>query len=403
MTQIAHRPDTYDNRSETRLAVQQPHAGLAMSFEDLSERVKALSQFYNNLMQEGTDYGKIPGTDKPTLYQPGAQLLDAVFGNVPKFDTLASSIFDYEKGFFSYDVKCFLVSKATGEVVAEGIGNCNSREEKYRWRNARPTCLQCGEELRRSKDKPEYYCWVKTGGCGATYSTGDDRVTPPGRVENDDPYSLLNTLCKMAQKRAHIASTLNATGAGRIFTQDLDEMPGFGEPTQASQETPQQAPHQQQQRPPAAQSARQEPHSAPQRRSESQSGPTTPQQAQKPTSERSGTVQGDSEPVEPAPARGPYHASQNPASEADKVAAADALEAIRQGFEPDFEACLAIWKGSDLPHLPKPYAKRNAEHYAHWFSIYEGLVNKDDSEDDDDDPLVDNDARETSFPRGGGD
>jgi hypothetical protein len=33
-----------------------------------------------------------------------------------------------------------------------------------------------------------------------------------------------NTILKMAMKRAHIAATLNATGASRIFTQDVEDM-----------------------------------------------------------------------------------------------------------------------------------------------------------------------------------
>ncbi|MCC7371086.1 MAG: hypothetical protein IT306_21910, partial [Chloroflexi bacterium] len=48
-----------------------------------------------------------------------------------------------------------------------------------------------------------------------------------GRVENEDTASLENTVSKMAQKRAHIAATLNATGASRIFTQDLEDLPQF--------------------------------------------------------------------------------------------------------------------------------------------------------------------------------
>src|SRR5678810_73797 len=114
-------------------------------------RVTELDQFYREVMQEGTDYGVIPGTAKPTLYQPGAQLLDQIFGLTPTFEVTASSTIDWARPipFFHYIVVCRLVSRRVGEVVAEGIGSCNSHEDRYRWRNAKPTCPECDKELFR--------------------------------------------------------------------------------------------------------------------------------------------------------------------------------------------------------------------------------------------------------------
>jgi hypothetical protein len=48
--------------------------------------------------------------------------------------------------------------------------------------------------------------------------------TPQYRIDNPDPMELDNTILKMAMKRAHIAATLNATGASRIFTQDVEDL-----------------------------------------------------------------------------------------------------------------------------------------------------------------------------------
>src|SRR6185295_8317112 len=107
----------------------------------------------------GTDYDTIPGTPKPSLFQPGAQLLDAIFGLVPKFEELEGTIRDYDKGFFAYEIRCALISKQTGETAAEGIGSCNSMEGRYRWRDAKPQCPTCGYELRISNRDPEWYCW----------------------------------------------------------------------------------------------------------------------------------------------------------------------------------------------------------------------------------------------------
>src|SRR5687767_11021203 len=206
-----------------------PPADLALSFAEMRQRVEQLDEFYRGVMQRGTDYDLIPGTPKPSLLQPGAQLLDAIFGLAPIFEELPGSLEDFEQGFFAYKIRCRLVVKATGWTAAEAIGSCNSKENRYRWRDARRRCPECGAEA-ITKGRAEYgggwLCWKKTGGCGAKYRDGDEAIEGQavGKVENDDPYTLANTILKMAQKRAHVCATLNATGASRIFTQDVEDM-----------------------------------------------------------------------------------------------------------------------------------------------------------------------------------
>lgn len=222
--------ETNPAAQETRLAtLSQPAPGWALSISEMAARVTAVEQLYREVMKPGIDYDTLPGTQHPTLLQPGAQLLDLVAGYVPTFEVLPSSIVDFQVGFFHYEVRCKLVSKATGEVVAEGLGSCNSREDRYRWREARRVCPTCGAAA-ISKSREEYgggwYCNRRANGCGARYDRDDDRIVRQrhGRIENDEPYTLANTLLKMAQKRSHIAATLNATGASRIFSQDLEDM-----------------------------------------------------------------------------------------------------------------------------------------------------------------------------------
>lgn len=229
---------------DTVTEIARPSSGLALSFAEMTMRVAQLDQFYREVMQEGTDYGKIPGTDKPTLYQPGAQMLDQIFGYAPFFEILPSSVIDWDRPipFFHYVVMCRLVSRRTGEVVAQGIGSANSMEDRYRWRRARQTCPQCSKEtIGRSKAEfgGGYFCNAKNGGCGTSFKANTDGARridkqPAGRVENEDTASLENTLSKMAQKRAHIAATLNATGASRIFTQDIEDLPQFQQAMQAT-------------------------------------------------------------------------------------------------------------------------------------------------------------------------
>src|ERR671927_1305732 len=132
-----------------------PPAELALSFAEMRQRVEQLDEFYRGVMQRGTDYDLIPGTPKPTLLQPGAQLLDAIFGLAPIFEELPGSLEDFEQGFFAYKIRCRLVVKATGVTAAEAIGSCNSKENRYRWRDPRRRCPACEVEA-ITKGRPEF-------------------------------------------------------------------------------------------------------------------------------------------------------------------------------------------------------------------------------------------------------
>ena len=112
-------------------------------------------------------------------------------------------------------------------MVAQGYGEANSWEERYRWRLAKATCPKCGREgLVKGKEdgklKGKWWCPSREGGCNSTFEAADPAVTPPGKVENSDPWGLANTLVKMGEKRAHVDVILRATGTSGFFTQDED-------------------------------------------------------------------------------------------------------------------------------------------------------------------------------------
>lgn len=207
--------------------------GYALAVQEMAARIQAVEQLYQHVMVDGVDYGVIPGTDKPTLLQPGAQLLLQLIGAVPTFE-LIERVEDWDRRFWHYVVRCRLISRATGEVVAEGLGSCNSREPRYRWRQAKRTCPQCGQAS-IIKGKAEYgggwICHRRQDGCGARYEDEDARITaqPVGRIENEQIEEVVNTLLKQATKRSLVAAALNATGASRIFTQDTEDLSEHGE------------------------------------------------------------------------------------------------------------------------------------------------------------------------------
>ncbi len=245
-------------------AQQADDLGLAfvVTAPEAKRRIEELQGFIRDVMIENEDFGTIPGTPKPTLYQPGAQKLCEIYGLAPTFIVMQRIEIWEGNGLFSYEVLCRLVSKRTGLVVAEGLGSCNSKEGRYRWRNGQRHCPHCMQEA-IIKGKVEYgggwVCFRAKGGCNAKFNEDDPLIVSQsvGRVENDDIFSMVNTFLKMAMKRSHVAATLCATRSSGIFTQDMEDLPdgdGFQDDGAPRQQRPAQqrtgnGGRQQQQRP----------------------------------------------------------------------------------------------------------------------------------------------------------
>lgn len=208
-----------------------------MSMPQALERRDVVIAAITRLMREGEDFGLIPGAGngkKKSLFQPGAQKLDNLFGLVPTYQIVDKELDwtgDNHGGepFFNYEVSCILMR---GDFqMGEGLGQCSSWESKYRWRKTERTCPACGKEnIRKSKDG-SWYCWKKTDGCGATFKAGDQAIEgqETGRKPNPDIHDQVNTILKMAEKRAHLLATINATSASEFLTQDVMPEPDSAE------------------------------------------------------------------------------------------------------------------------------------------------------------------------------
>lgn len=154
--------------------------------------------FIKEVLEEGRDYGLIPGVDKPSLLQPGAQRINVGFGVIPHYTTIEverdhDRVVEWSKrkkiyenkqwtggwsiesgtsiGVYRYVVRCELVHRETGIVVGESLGACSTLEAKY----------------------------------------------------IDRPRESENTCLKMAQKRAFVGATLTCYGLSDEFTQDVED------------------------------------------------------------------------------------------------------------------------------------------------------------------------------------
>lgn len=194
------------------------------------EKRNTLIEFVRAVMAQGVDYGKVPGTDKDTLFKPGAEKLCTLFSYLPSYEAV-EKVEDWTgadhngEAFFFYHYKCSIADQS-GRIIATGEGSVNSWEKKYRYRDAKPVCPHCGQPtVYKSKDTG-YFCWKKHGGCGATFPDGDPQITsqPVGKVPNPDIFDAVNTMMKMAQKRALVAAVLLACNASEFFTQDVEDL-----------------------------------------------------------------------------------------------------------------------------------------------------------------------------------
>lgn len=203
----------------------------AMSIESLLGQVKLIQDVMDKVMQKDEHYGTIPGTKKPSLYKAGAEKLCLTFRLNPDYDIIREV---RDKDFIAYTVKCTLTHIPTGQNIASGIGSCNSRELKYRYRfieesTGVPVPKKYWQAKKNGDSKEMKRCLQipnrEAENLRATKIDGQWVIAKSEKVENDNPWDLDNTLIKMSCKRSLTAATLNATAASDIFTQDVEDLP----------------------------------------------------------------------------------------------------------------------------------------------------------------------------------
>lgn len=189
---------------------------------ELVERLNVIKEAMATAMVQGVDYGRIPGTDKPTLWKPGAEKLAVLF----QLDIqTATELLWAPDAHLTVLAHTTVFHAPTGSRLGGGEAACSTREHNYAYRKQERTCPHCGAAS-VIKGKEEYgggwLCWAKKHGCGAKWSDGDPAIEsqPTGEIDNPDLPDLWNVVIKMAKKRAIVDGVLLVTGASAIFTQD---------------------------------------------------------------------------------------------------------------------------------------------------------------------------------------
>ena len=145
-------------------------------------KIGQFQQVVQKQLKQNHDFGVIPGTPKPTLLKPGAEKILMLLGLRSEFDVVDSTR-DFEKGFFQYQVKCSLYK---GDMlITQGLGAANNREKRYL---------------------------------------------------KQDPYSVDNTVLKMAKKRALVDAALLVGSLSDLFSQDLEDIDLTGQKASPQQQ-----------------------------------------------------------------------------------------------------------------------------------------------------------------------
>jgi len=172
-----------------------PSAMPPFGLSEIRKRTQAVQEVMRGVMKEGTHFGTIPGTPKPSLWKAGAEVLCLTFRLAPLLESQVT-VDDPEGewgytsfkrdgsivngtcvGFFEVEASC-TIQGPPGVVLSRCSARCNNREAKYR---------------------------------------------------SLSMFEIRNTIQKMAEKRAFVSAVLMATGASDIFTQDLEDMPDLAE------------------------------------------------------------------------------------------------------------------------------------------------------------------------------
>ena len=197
---------------------------------ELKQQIGIIHHVLTDVMKNETHYGVVPGCGKKqVLLKPGAELIMTLFRIGSEL-----TVEEFSDGF---DVRYRVTARGfhipTGNTIGYGIGEASTSEKKYKWRAA-----VCHEEYEATPETRRQIAYLKDL---------KGKITPTEQVRQN-PADILNTVLKMAKKRAQVDLCLTATACSDIFVQDIDDPDTNDACGAAEQEQPQNRYRQPQQR-----------------------------------------------------------------------------------------------------------------------------------------------------------
>ncbi len=168
------------------------------ALDRLQVNIRALQDRVVGVLESGIDYGVTPGTHGPGLWEPGADKVFAAFGCYAEPICLKDE-HDDESGLIRYMFRAEVLSLATSQRVAVGIGVSSTLEGKYgyRWVEDPEVFGYPKSEVRKRHDK----------------QSGSLKY----RIPNPDTGDLDHTLSQMAWKRAKVDAAQALPGVSSVL------------------------------------------------------------------------------------------------------------------------------------------------------------------------------------------
>lgn len=187
----------------TELAPLSQGQGLRITKENIEETrvgIQLLQGMVKGILKKGIDFGRIPGTPSDTLYEPGAMQIISAFNCYPGERRLLSLIDNTER--LSVIVEVPLISRHSQKVLATGVGAASTLETKYKYRwYSEAEAKQMGYEDSLANLKQRN-------------GRGNDIEY---RIPNPEHSELLNTILKMASKRAEVDAAESLPGVSSVL------------------------------------------------------------------------------------------------------------------------------------------------------------------------------------------
>lgn len=166
----------------------------AMTPSEAQAWAVAVREMKRSVLVDGSDYSVIPGTNKPSLLKPGAEMLLLAAGlgfTMLKIEDEG----DIGRGGVTY--RCSVHRGDRSNVMAECDGYAGYDEDRF---------YQSAQQS-EAKERANATKWKR--------APKEEKF-----VEYRAPW---NSVVKMAQKRALVGAALNACAASGLFTQDIED------------------------------------------------------------------------------------------------------------------------------------------------------------------------------------
>lgn len=218
------------------LAIPESALAPVLNAQQSIQLYDAALELVRSALTEGMDYGRIPGTEKDTLYLPGAERLLMCFGCSSVCEVIESEVDHNREVTYEKRKWRFAPKPDTDEEIEQkkekNTGRFRKQGDAWKWQ-------ECEIEKGNSLGLYRYVVRAKVirNITGEVVGTGVGACSTMEGKYIQSPRDSENTVLKMSKKRAIVDAVKSTFGLSARFSQD------FGDPDAAGEkesETPKQ-------------------------------------------------------------------------------------------------------------------------------------------------------------------